>query len=60
MVGSLRRYRSHVRTVLIAVASGLMEPLGAVVGLGISTSFALGYPLALGLAAGGDDLCCLP
>jgi ZIP family zinc transporter len=29
-----------------------MEPLGAVAGLGISTSFALGYPVALGLAAG--------
>jgi len=29
-----------------------MEPLGAVVGLDISTSFALGYPVALGLAAG--------
>lgn len=41
-----------LRAALIAVASGLMEPLGAVVGLGISTSFALGYPVALGLAAG--------
>ncbi|UDU83150.1 ZIP family metal transporter [Pseudomonas sp. HN2-3] len=40
------------RAALIAIGSGLMEPLGAVVGLGISTSFALGYPLALGLAAG--------
>jgi len=49
---TMRNRRSHVRTVLIAVASGLMEPLGAVVGLGISTSFALGYPVALGLAAG--------
>lgn len=43
---------SALRAALIAVASGLMEPLGAVVGLGISTSFALGYPVALGLAAG--------
>ncbi|KQN42309.1 hypothetical protein ASE98_14075 [Pseudomonas sp. Leaf48] len=41
-----------LRAALIAVASGLMEPLGAVVGLGISSSFALGYPVALGLAAG--------
>ena len=40
------------RAALIAIASGLMEPLGAVVGLGISSGFALGYPLALGLAAG--------
>lgn len=29
-----------------------MEPIGAVVGLGIYSSFALGYPIALGLAAG--------
>ncbi|MGE8189906.1 ZIP family metal transporter [Pseudomonas sp. NPDC086278] len=41
-----------LRAALIAVGSGLMEPVGAVVGLGISTSFALGYPVALGLAAG--------
>ncbi|AWM92943.1 hypothetical protein DJ564_20170 [Pseudomonas sp. 31-12] len=43
---------STLRAALIAVGSGLMEPLGAVVGLGISTGFALGYPIALGLAAG--------
>ncbi|KPN94114.1 ZIP family metal transporter [Pseudomonas nunensis] len=43
---------SAMRAALIAVGSGLMEPLGSVVGLGISTSFALGYPVALGLAAG--------
>ncbi|QJI39518.1 ZIP family metal transporter [Pseudomonas sp. ADAK2] len=43
---------STVRAALIAVGSGLMEPLGAIIGLGISTSFALGYPVALGLAAG--------
>lgn len=43
---------SALRASLIAVASGLMEPLGAVIGLGISSSFALGYPIALGLAAG--------
>lgn len=43
---------STVRAALIAIGSGLMEPLGAVIGLGISTSFALGYPVALGLAAG--------
>jgi len=41
-----------LRAALVAVGSGLMEPLGAVIGLGISTSFALGYPVALGLAAG--------
>jgi ZIP family zinc transporter len=43
---------SALRAALIAVGSGLMEPLGAVFGLGISTSFALGYPVAMGLAAG--------
>jgi ZIP family zinc transporter len=41
-----------IRAVLIAMASGLMEPLGAIAGLGVSASFALGYPVALGLAAG--------
>jgi ZIP family zinc transporter len=43
---------SALRAALIAVGSGLMEPLGAIVGLGISTAFALGYPIAMGLAAG--------
>jgi len=38
--------------VLVAVLSGLMEPVGAVVGLGISSGFAIAYPLSLGLAAG--------
>nr|WP_254432774.1 ZIP family metal transporter [Pseudomonas koreensis] len=40
------------RAALIAIGSGLMEPLGSVVGLGVSSGFALGYPIALGLAAG--------
>jgi ZIP family zinc transporter len=40
------------KAALIAVGSGLMEPLGALIGLGVSMSFALGYPIALGLAAG--------
>lgn len=43
---------SPLRAALIAVGSGLMEPFGALVGLGISSAFALGYPIALGLAAG--------
>ncbi|HLV17802.1 MAG TPA: ZIP family metal transporter, partial [Pseudomonas sp.] len=38
--------------VLVAMASGLMEPLGALVGLGISSGFAIAYPVSLGLAAG--------
>ncbi|MBC3207481.1 ZIP family metal transporter [Pseudomonas sp. SWRI111] len=43
---------SAIRAALVAVGSGLMEPLGAIIGLGLSNSFALGYPVALGLAAG--------
>lgn len=38
--------------VLVAMASGLMEPLGALVGLGIASGFAIAYPVSLGLAAG--------
>jgi len=40
------------RSVLVAGASGLMEPLGAIVGLGISSGMAIAYPVSLGLAAG--------
>lgn len=43
---------SALRAALIAAASGLMEPLGAVVGVGMSSSYALAYPIGLGLAAG--------
>lgn len=43
---------SPLKAMLIAVGSGLMEPLGALVGLGISSGFAIAYPLSLGLAAG--------
>lgn len=40
------------RAIFIAAASGLMEPIGAVVGLGISSGLAVAYPVSLGLAAG--------
>ncbi|MCQ4256703.1 ZIP family metal transporter [Stutzerimonas stutzeri] len=40
------------RSVLVAAASGLMEPLGALVGIGMSSGFAIAYPVSLGLAAG--------
>jgi len=40
------------RAVLIAAASGLMEPLGALLGVGLSSGLALAYPIGLGLAAG--------
>uniref|UniRef100_UPI00333E2FCD ZIP family metal transporter n=1 Tax=Castellaniella defragrans TaxID=75697 RepID=UPI00333E2FCD len=43
---------SPMRAALVAVASGLMEPLGALVGLGMSSGLALAYPVSLGLAAG--------
>lgn len=38
--------------VLLAALSGLMEPLGALLGLGLAGGFALAYPVGLGLAAG--------
>lgn len=38
--------------ITIGVASGLMEPLGAVIGLGIASGLPLAYPIGLGLAAG--------
>jgi ZIP family zinc transporter len=40
------------RAVLLAAASGLMEPLGAIVGVGMSSGMAVAYPMSLGLAAG--------
>lgn len=39
-------------SVLIAIASGLMEPLGALVGVGIASGLPIAYPISLGLAAG--------
>ncbi|MET1078549.1 MAG: ZIP family metal transporter [Pseudomonas sp.] len=43
---------SALKSALVAVGSGLMEPLGALIGLGISSSLAIAYPISLGLAAG--------
>ncbi|MFK3906710.1 ZIP family metal transporter [Pseudomonas monteilii] len=43
---------SNFKAAMVAIGSGLMEPLGAVIGLGISTGFALAYPVSMGLAAG--------
>lgn len=40
------------RAVLMAGASGLMEPLGALFGVGIAGGLAVAYPIGLGLAAG--------
>ena len=38
--------------VLVAAASGILEPLGALLGVGLSSGLALAYPIGLGLAAG--------
>ena len=38
--------------VLVAIATGLLEPLGALLGVGLSSGLALAYPAGLGLAAG--------
>ncbi|MDA8255852.1 MAG: ZIP family metal transporter [Betaproteobacteria bacterium] len=38
--------------VLVASASGLLEPLGALLGVGLSSGLAVAYPVGLGLAAG--------
>lgn len=43
---------SAIKAVLVAAASGLMEPLGALLGIGMSSSFAIAYPVSMGLAAG--------
>lgn len=40
------------RSVLLAAASGLLEPVGAWLGLALSSGFAWAYPAGLGLAAG--------
>jgi len=41
-----------LRAVLVAIASGVMEPIGALVGIGISSGYAIAYPISLGFAAG--------
>ena len=41
-----------LRAVLVAAASGLLEPLGALIGVGLSSGWAIAYPVGLGLAAG--------
>jgi ZIP family zinc transporter len=40
------------RAALLAAATGLMEPLGALLGIGLTSGLALAYPIGLGLAAG--------
>jgi len=38
--------------VLVAAGSGLLEPLGALIGVGLASGLAAAYPIGLGLAAG--------
>ena len=40
------------KSVCIAAASGLLEPLGSLLGVGLSSGLAFAYPAGLGLAAG--------
>jgi ZIP family zinc transporter len=43
---------SALLSVLVAAASGLLEPVGALLGVGLSSGLAVAYPVGLGLAAG--------
>lgn len=43
---------TNVQAVLVAAATGLLEPLGALLGVGLSSGMAIAYPVGLGLAAG--------
>ncbi|AHV92800.1 ZIP Zinc transporter family protein [Bordetella holmesii 30539] len=43
---------SRRQAVWIAIGSGLMEPLGALIGVGMASGYALAYPVSMGLAAG--------
>jgi ZIP family zinc transporter len=43
---------SASRAVLFGGASGLVEPLGALLGIGLSSGLEAAYPAGLGLAAG--------
>ncbi|MBS1169489.1 MAG: hypothetical protein H6R01_407 [Burkholderiaceae bacterium] len=43
---------SSWKAVLLAAATGLLEPVGALLGVGLSSGFAAAYPIGLGLSAG--------
>lgn len=43
---------SKIRSILIAAATGLLEPLGAMLGFSMASSIAIAYPLSMGVAAG--------
>lgn len=41
-----------IHSVLVATATGILEPLGAVLGFAMASSIAIAYPLSMGIAAG--------
>ena len=43
---------SNLRSVLVAMATGMLEPLGAILGFAMASSIAIAYPLSMGIAAG--------
>lgn len=43
---------SRLRAVFLAAATGFLEPLGALLGVGLTSGFAASYPVGLGLAGG--------
>ena len=43
---------TSTKAFLIGAATGLLEPLGAILGFTMSSSVVLAYPLSMGLAAG--------
>jgi len=43
---------SNITAVTVAAATGLLEPLGAFIGLGLGGGLMIAYPVGLGLAAG--------
>ena len=43
---------SPLRAVLVAAATGVIEPIGAIFGVGLSSGLPIVYPTGLGLAAG--------
>ena len=43
---------SRIRSVVFAGATGLLEPFGAFLGVGLTSSLVLAYPVGLGLAGG--------
>lgn len=43
---------SATKAVLVTALTGILEPIGALLGIGLSSGMALAYPIGLGLAAG--------